>query len=167
LPIPQQDFYNIPEITLTYKTNFKASERPIVTCLEDACNFFRQVWDDNRIDMVEEGKLLLLNRGNRVIGLCNLSSGGITETVMDIRHVFAAAIKANACQIIVAHNHPSDSLTPSQADRDLTEKLTLGGKLLDVRVLDHLIICRSGFHSIISDESFEDFVAANRPSPKP
>lgn len=113
--------------------------------------------------MVEEAKVLLLNRANRVLGLCNLSSGGLTGTVMDVRHVFAAAIKANACQIIVAHNHPSDNLTPSQADRELTEKLVLGGKLLDVRLLDHLIVCRTGFHSIIHEDSFIDEEPNNLP----
>lgn len=119
------------------------------------------------LDMVEEGKVMPLNRANRVIGLCNLSSGGISGTVLDIRHAFAAAIKANSCQIIVVHNHPSGSLTPSQADRDLTEKLKLGGKLLDIRLLDHLIITRSGFHSLLHDENFFDHQQQTKLTLKP
>ena len=146
------DYYNIPEITLSYKTTFRASDRPLVTCIEAAHDIFRQVWDDNKLDLLEEGKVMLLNRANRVIGICHLSSGGITGTVMDTRHVFAAAIKANACQIILAHNHPSDNLSPSSADRQLTEKMKAVGECHDIKVLDHLIICRSGYYSLMSEE---------------
>lgn len=148
------NYYNIPEITLSYKTNFRASERPQITCLEETHKIFRQVWDDDRLDMVEEGKVLLLNQGNRIIGLCNMSSGGITGTVMDIRHILAVALKANATQIVIAHNHPSDTLSPSNADRIITDKLKEAGALMDIRLLDHVIICRSGCYSIMSDEIF-------------
>jgi len=154
-------FYKIQEITLAYKTKFRASERPSVTCMQDACEFFKRIWDDNKPDMVEEGKVMLPNRANRVIGVCHLSTGGITGTVLEIRHVFAATLKANSCQIIVAHNHPSDNLSPSHADRTLTEKLQAAGNNLDIKVLDHLIICRSGFHSLLTDERYAEPVARN------
>jgi len=69
-----KDFFHILEITLSYKTNFNASERPTVTCLEDASEFIRQFWDDNKMDMAEESKVMLLNRVNRVIGICNIGA---------------------------------------------------------------------------------------------
>ena len=149
----QPNYYNVPEIILSYKTKFRASERPRITCLEETHDIFRQVWDDERMDMVEEGKVLLLNQGNRVIGLCNMSSGGITGTVMDIRHILALALKANATQIVIAHNHPSDTLAPSNADRAITDKLKEASALMDIRLLDHIIICRSGCYSVMTDDT--------------
>lgn len=148
------DYYDIPEITLAYKTGFMIAARSSVTCMKDAYEIFKQVWDDNKLDLLEEGKVMLLNRANRIIGICNLSSGGITGTVMDTRHVFAAALKANACQIILAHNHPSDNPNPSHADRVLTEKMKTVGECHDIKVVDHLIICRSGCFSLLADEFF-------------
>ncbi len=161
------NYYDIPEITLSYKIGLRMSDRPSVTCVEDAHEIFRQVWDDNKLDLLEEGKVMLLNRANRVIGICNLSSGGITGTVMDTRHVFAAALKANACQIILAHNHPSDNPNPSNADRALTEKMKTVGECHDIKVVDHLIICRSGCYSVMSDETFSAprTAVTTRPTP--
>ena len=95
---------------------------------------------------------MLLNRARRELAICPLSSGGITGTVMDTRHVFATALKANACNIILAHNHPSDNLEPNNADRTLTEKIKAAGELLDIKVPDHLIIGRSGCCSLTGEE---------------
>ncbi len=161
------NYYNVPEIKLSFKTNFRASERPCITSMEDAHEIFREAWDDSKMDMVEEGKVLLLNQANRVIGLYDVCSGGITGTVMDIRHILVAALKANANQIIVAHNHPSDNLNPSHADRLLTEKLTAAAQLMDIRVLDHLILCRSGFYSLTEGESFSPSTPKIIPFPVP
>lgn len=71
---------------------------------------------------------------------------------MDHRY-FAAAKKANACGIILAHNHPSGNLQPSQADIDLTKKMREGGKLLEIQVLDHVIVTAEGYYSF-ADEGF-------------
>ena len=152
MPEFMPDYYNIPEITLSYRTKFKASELPQISCIEDAYKIFSQAWDDNKLDLMEEAKLMLLNRAHRVLGICTLSSGGITGTVMDTRHVFVAALKANACNIILAHNHPSDNLEPSNADRTLTDRIKAAGELLDIKVIDHLIIGRSGCYSLTGEE---------------
>ena len=167
MPTLTPEFYNIPEIILTYKTNFKASERPQISCIEDACEIFSQAWDDSKLDFVEEAKVMLLNRANRLIGICNLSSGGITGTVMDERMIFAAALKANASQVIVAHNHPSDNLTPSVANRRLTEKLRAGGDILGINVLDHIIVCKSGYYSMNEDENYQGPSGKIIPFPPP
>ena len=149
---PVENYYNVSEIVLSYKTKFRASDRPQITDIEDAYKIFLRAWDDNKLDFVEEAKLMLLNRAHRVLGICTLSSGGITGTVMDTRHVFAAALKANACNIILAHNHPSDNLEPSNADRTLTEKMKAAGELVDINALDHVIIGRSGCYSLTGEE---------------
>ena len=97
---------------------------------------------------------MLLNRANKVLGIFEVSSGGSTGTVADPKLVFAAAIKANACGIILAHNHPSGNLQPSQADIDLTKKMKEGGKLLEIQILDHVIITTEGYYSFAGrDES--------------
>jgi DNA repair protein RadC len=75
-----------------------------------------------------------------VIGCLRLSKGGLTGTVVDLRILFGTALKAMASSIVIAHNHPSNNLQPSDADLDLTKKIKEAGKLLDINLLDHLIL---------------------------
>ena len=75
-----------------------------------------------------------------MLGIYELSTGGVSGTVADPKLVFAAAIKANASAMILAHNHPSGQVKPSQADINLTKKLVGGGRLLEIPVLDHIIV---------------------------
>lgn len=88
----------------------------------------------------EEFWILLLNRANQVIRPVQVSSGGVSGTVADPKIIFKQALDGLASGLILAHNHPSGQLQPSQADRDLTRKVKEAGKLLDLPVLDHLII---------------------------
>jgi len=108
-------------------------------------------WDSSTIEFVEQFKVVLLNRANRVIGIFNLSAGGTTGTVAEPKLVFASSILRNASSIILAHNHPSGNLKPSSADIDLTKKLKEAGKLLDIPVLDHLIVTTEGYYSFADD----------------
>ncbi len=139
----------VSEITLSYRPNVKPSKRPKVTCSRDACEIFRQIWDSEKIEFVEEFKGMLLNRANRVIGIVSISAGGISGTVADPKLIFAAGLKSCACSIILAHNHPSGNLNPSEADIKLTQKLKKAGEVLEMPVLDHsslpvrvLFLCR-------------------------
>jgi len=93
------------------------------------------------------GRADTLNRANEVLGLHNLSMGGTTGTVVDSRLIFAAAILCNASAIIVAHNHPSCNLRPSESDLEITNQLCKAGELLSIRVFDHLIITKSSYYS--------------------
>ena len=95
---------------------------------------------------------MLLSRHNRVLGLVDISLGGTAGTLADPKVIFAAAIKGNASGIILAHNHPSGNLRPSQADIDLTRKLKAGGQILDIGVLDHIIITSESFFSFTDEE---------------
>lgn len=137
----------VAEVELIYKTKVKASERPKITCSKDAYKLFLETWDENKIELVEQFKVLLLNRGNRVLGIYEVSTGGITGTVADIRLIFAAALKANSIYIMLCHNHPSSNLTPSRADDQMTAKFKEAGKYLDITVLDHLIVSKEGYYS--------------------
>jgi DNA repair protein RadC len=99
----------------------------------------------------EEFWVLYLNNSNKVIYKSQLSKGGITGTVVDIRIVFKTAFEQNAVNIILCHNHPSGILQASDADKQITGKLKEAGKILDINVLDHLIITSSGYISFADD----------------
>ena len=88
----------------------------------------------------EEFWIVMLNRANKVIGKECISSGGVSGTTVDVKIVFKKAIQSLASGIILCHNHPSGSLQPSQADRELTRRMAESGKLLEINVLDHLIV---------------------------
>ena len=94
---------------------------------------------------------MLLNRANRVLGIVNISQGGMAGTIADPKVIFAAAIKSAASQIILIHNHPSGNLKPSQADISLTRKLKTGGELLDIAVLDHIILTKDSYVSLAEE----------------
>jgi DNA repair protein RadC len=144
--------YQVAEIQLTYRSGVKPSLRPKITGSKDAYNVLLENWDDSKIEFVEQFKVLLLNRANKVLGIFEVSSGSATGTVADPKLIFAAAIKANACGIILAHNHPSGNLQPSQADIDLTRRMKEGGKLLEIQVLDHLVLTCEGYYSFADEE---------------
>ncbi|ELR70190.1 DNA repair protein RadC [Fulvivirga imtechensis AK7] len=143
--------WEVAEIQLVYKSKVKPSERPSVSSSQTAYEVFIEDWDSDKIGFVEEFKVMLLNRGHRVLGIYNLSCGGTTRTIVDPKLLFAAAIKSNASNIIVAHNHPSGSRRPSQPDINITKVLKEIGKLLEIPLLDHLIVTTEGFFSF-SDE---------------
>ncbi len=88
----------------------------------------------------EEFWVVLLNRANRVTKKQQISLGGVAGTVADPKIIFKHAVEALASGIVVAHNHPSGNLTPSQADIDLTRKIKEAGKLLEIQLLDHIIV---------------------------
>jgi DNA repair protein RadC len=141
----------VAEVELVYKSKVKPSERPQVKSSKESYNLLLQTWDQNRIEFVEQFKVILMNRANRVLGIYVLSTGGVTGTVADPKLVFIAALKANACNIILSHNHPSGNLKPSRADEDLTRKIKEAGIFLDIKVIDHIIVTSEGYYSF-SDE---------------
>ena len=99
----------------------------------------------------EEFWILYLNNSNKVIYKSQLSKGGITGTVVDIRIVFKTAFEQNAVNLILCHNHPSGILQASDADKQITRKLKEAGKILDVNVIDHLIVTSNGYLSFADD----------------
>jgi DNA repair protein RadC len=139
--------YQVSEIELVYKTKIKVSERPKIESSSEAYEIFKQSWDENKIEFVEQFKVMLLNRANKVLGIYEVSTGGISGTVADIRLIFAAALKTNSSSLILAHNHPSSNTKPSDADIQLTRKIKEAGKLMDIKVLDHLIITTENYCS--------------------
>ncbi len=141
------ELFRLAEIELVYKTRPSYADRPFVRCSQDAYSLFIENWDSSRIEFIEQAKMLLLNNAARVLGLYEISSGGTSATIVDAKQVYIAALKANASSIIIAHNHPSGSLSPSSADIQLTNKISKAGEFLDIKMLDHLIVTDKGYYS--------------------
>jgi DNA repair protein RadC len=142
----------VAEIELIYKSRVKASDRPKVITSHDAYKLLKQNWNENKIEFVEQFKVLYLNRANRALAIYEISTGGMTGTIADPRIVFAAALKLSACNIILCHNHPSGNLKPSRADEELTQKMKQAGSVLDLPVIDHLIISSEDGYYSFADE---------------
>lgn len=143
----ENSFYQLAEIEISYKPKFKAAHRPQIDSSEKAYQILINNWNLDRIELLEEFKIILLNRRNRVLGLVNISQGGIAGTIADPKVIFAIALKACASGIILSHSHPSGESSPSEADIKLTRKLTEVGKLLDINVFDHIIVCNESYFS--------------------
>lgn len=100
---------------------------------------------------IEQFWIILLNRSHEVIARRKISEGGVAGTVVDAKVVFKIAVELLASSIILAHNHPSGNLKPSQADKLLTEKLVQAGNVMNVNVLDHLIVSENGYYSFADE----------------
>ena len=144
----------VSEIEISYHPVVKPSERLSVTCSSDAEKVFRRIWC-KPIELRECFYALFLNRANKVLGYYLVSIGGISGTLVDIRTIFQAALKANTCSVIFAHCHPSGNPKPSDADLELTRKLKDAGKILEISVLDHLIILPDGYVSMADEGIFQ------------
>jgi DNA repair protein RadC len=142
---------NVTEVQLVYKTKVKPSDRFKIEDSKSAFRLLQQIWNEDNTELREEFKIVLLNRAHKVLGFFNVSTGGVAGTVADPKLIFASALKAMASGIILAHNHPSGNLTPSQADLDLTKKLKEGGKLLEIQILDHIIVTTDSYYSFADD----------------
>ena len=99
----------------------------------------------------EEFWIIYMNNSNKVIQKNQLSKGGITGTLVDVRLALKTAIEVGAVGLILAHNHPSGTLKPSQADKQITQKLKIAGESLDIKVLDHLIITEKAYFSFADE----------------
>lgn len=127
----------------------QAMERPHIRSSRDAY----ELLEPHFMGASEENFFAMyLSQSNRVLEIKRISTGGITATLVDPRVVFKGALHLKTCtQFIVAHNHPSGNITASQADLDLTKKLKEAGKLLDIRLVDHLILAGSSYMSLADE----------------
>lgn len=136
---------HLAEIKVSYSTNNIEMQK--ITSSQVAFQLLLGSWNINTIELLEECKILLLNRANEVLGIYHLSKGGVSGTVVDAKIVFAVALKCNASGIILCHNHPSSNLSPSNVDKAITSKIKKAGELLDIVLIDHLIITTVGYYS--------------------
>ena len=140
----------ISEIQISYRPAI--GRKPIIVSAYDAFTELKSFYDDSTIGLKESFYVMYLNQSNRVLGVYPLSTGGVTGTIADPRLIFSVALKINAAGIILSHNHPSGNLSPSKADKDLTDKIKEGSKLLDVKLLDHIIVTPENTYYSFADE---------------
>ncbi len=141
----------VSEVELVYKSKVKSSARIKIKDSKDCYDVFTQLWDDGKMELVEQFKVLYLNRANRVVGFYAVSTGGLTGTVADPRLILVGALKVLACNIVLAHNHPSGNLIPSRADEELTQKIKQACCFHDIKVIDHIILGDEGYYSFADE----------------
>ena len=126
----------------------KINEAPTkVRSSADAARILYDIKDSE----VENFVVIFLNQDNSMIKKEMLFQGGIANTIIDPRVVFKKALIFQCSGVILAHNHPSGNLQPSNPDVRITRKLCEGGKLLDIRVMDHLIMSPRGYYSFADE----------------
>tara|TARA_B100001146_G_scaffold225178_2_gene247308 strand:+ start:27294 stop:27731 length:438 start_codon:yes stop_codon:yes gene_type:complete len=139
----------ISEIELRYKFQSKGVLK--ISDSQSAYELLKSNWNANIIELQEEFKSLFLDRDNKVLGIYSLSKGGTAGTLVDVKLLMVAALKSKAHAIIIAHNHPSGNLKPSDQDQNLTKKIIEASRFLDITLLDHIILSNNGYYSF-SDE---------------
>lgn len=138
--------YKIPQIRLSYVADVKVDEK--FGKSSNACaDMFRVSFDEGEIDYRECFKVMYLSRSLKVLGIHTISMGGTAATPVDVKMIFSGALLSNAHAIVLCHNHPSGNLRPSPQDDNLTRKIVDAGKLLDIKVTDHIILSSSGYFS--------------------
>lgn len=141
----------VNEISISYKGGMKSSMWQKISNSHDAAELLYEDWDKNTIALQETFKIVLLNNSNKVKGVYQISQGGITGTLVDLRILFAVILKSLSVAIILTHNHPSGKLEPSDADKRLTNRIKKASKLFDIKILDHLIFTPDGDYYSFSD----------------
>jgi DNA repair protein RadC len=140
---------NLAEVKINYSAKIPACDRIKVRCSQDAEKALRLIWPS--YEHREYFYIMLLNRSNQILGFSQISMGGISGTVTDVRIIFQTAIKANSCSLILAHNHPSGNLSASEADIKITQKIQEAGKVLDITLLDHMIMTEDSYLSMADE----------------
>jgi len=140
----------VAEIQISYHPAI--SNKPVIKSALDAYVVLNEFYPVDKIALQEMFVVAYLNRSNRVIGVFEVSSGGITGTVADIRLILGTALKVAATSLILSHNHPSGNLIPSKPDLDLTQKIKEASRFLDITVVDHLILTYENKFYSMADE---------------
>lgn len=140
--------FELQEVEIIYKPkNVVGLEK--IKSSHDAYYILKNVYPS--ISYREHFYILLLNNDNKVLGYKLISMGGLTSTIVDIRVIMQTALKANAVALILSHNHPSGTLKPSQADKNITKKIKRAGEVLDIKVLDHIIVTEHSYFSFADE----------------
>lgn len=142
----------VAEIQISYVPAI--AEKPIITGSLDAYNALTPFFPTSTIALQERFVAMYLNRANKVLGVYPISLGGMTGTVADVRLILSVALKIAATGIILAHNHPSGNLKPSNTDKDLTAKIKEACSFLDISVMDHIILNPGGEYASFADEGW-------------
>lgn len=126
----------------------EALEKPVVAGSRQVAQYLQSLFSDYEHEVFA---VLFLNRANKINHVEVISSGGMSGTVADPRVILRKALEEKAVSIILCHNHPSGSLKPSLADRELTNKIREAARYLDIQVLDHIIVSQDGYYSFADE----------------
>lgn len=126
----------------------EALELPTITSSSHAFEYLYASFSDFSH---EQFLVLFLNQGNKVLKMERISNGGMTATVVDPKIVFKKALESNATALILCHNHPSGEVKPSQQDINMTSNMEKAGKILEIKVLDHIIIGNDKYFSFADE----------------
>ena len=133
------------------RNEFETKPADFIGVSKDAYNLMRR----HLVDLNhEEFWIILTGRSSKVLGKELVSKGGLSQTLIDIKIIFSAALQHKANGIILVHNHPSGNLKPSHEDINLTKRITDAGKILDIKITDHLIITDKGYYSFADNGLF-------------
>jgi len=148
----QRQLSRIAEIEIIYNPPFRIPDCPLATSSSELYLVLKDNWNLNQISLREEFKIVLLSTDLRILGISTIASGGRSTVAIDSKLIFSTALLSNSRGIVLAHNHPSGNLAPSQSDINLTDKIKQGGKLLDIEVFDHIIITKDNGYYSFADE---------------
>lgn len=142
---------SVPYCKISYSKEPQEEDLPMITNPEEAYQFLMEIWDAGTLHYKEEFLVLMLNNSKKCLGWAKISSGGSTATIVEPAMVFQVALLSHSNSIVLAHNHPSGNKRASTADIQLTKRLSEAGKLIGIRVEDHLIITSNGFTSLVTE----------------
>lgn len=140
------------EIEVHYKNKISVSQRRKVKTSFEIERLFREIFNPNKLDHIEEMVVLCLSRGLQVLGWAKVSTGGLTQTLCDARVIFQIALVANASSIVLCHNHPSGDLKPSPHDIERTKEIKKARELLQIQLIDHIIITSDSYYSFADEK---------------
>ncbi|QTE21062.1 JAB domain-containing protein [Polaribacter cellanae] len=149
-PFLTKEILSCAEVEIHYKRPLFSKMKSIASA-QDVDNLLRTYIDTNVIDVKEFFYVVLLSRSNKVLGISTIGCGSVSGVIVNLKEIFQLTLLSHASQIVVAHNHPSGKLTPSENDKQLTEKLKQGLSLFDVKLLDHLILTSEAYLSFADE----------------
>ncbi len=134
------------EMSLNYNYDKKVFDFPQITSSYQLYELLNEIWEPD-IQLRERFKILLFNKACNLLGYSEISVGGTSSTVIDYKFIVATACLANSERVVIAHNHPTGNTKPSQPDIRETRKLVEILNLLDIKIMDHVILCKNAYYS--------------------
>ncbi len=142
----------VSEIKISYYESSIPLSHPKINSSSDAAEVLFSHWEKGTIGLRESFKIVLLNNSNGVKGIFEISNGGITGTLVDLRILFAVVLKSLTVGIILTHNHPSGTLKASSMDIAITKKIKQAAGFFDIKLLDHIILAPDGSYYSFADD---------------
>ncbi len=139
----------VNELSLSYKKSIQLNDPQFKTLNSSlkVSNLLRAIWDEDQLEVRESFYIVCFSTTLDVLGYQKISEGGLDAVIVDLRLLFSIALLSRATSIVIAHNHPSGTLKPSEADKVLTKKIYQAGQLFSIQLNDHIILTESGYYS--------------------